>query len=111
MEVFIRGHTVHNKAFHELILANLNNEVVTTLINHLNRLFLKDELNDVYKQYVKFDYYYQYSSTKMEDYIKEYRISTISVSIQKLSHCDRQLVLNGVYYTGRATLLDQIKKA
>ena len=47
----------------------------------------------------------------MEDYIKEYRISTISVCIQKLSHCDCQLVLNGVYYTGRATLLDQMKKA
>lgn len=67
-------------------------------------------MNDVYKQYVKFDYY-KYSSTTMEDYIKEYRISTISVCIQKLSHCDCQLVLNGVYYTGRATLLDQMKKA
>ena len=68
-------------------------------------------MNDVYKQYVKFDCYYKYSSTTMEDYIKEYRISTISVCIQKLSHCDCQLVLKGVYYTGRATLLDQMKKA
>lgn len=68
-------------------------------------------MNDVYKQYVKFDCYYKYSSTTMEDYIKEYRISTISVCIQKLSHCDCQLVLNGVCYTGRATLLDQMKKA
>ena len=68
-------------------------------------------MNDVYKQYVKFDCYYKYSSTTMEDYIKEYRISTISVCIQKLSHCDCPLVLNGVYYTGRATLLDQMKKA
>lgn len=68
-------------------------------------------MNDVYKQYVEFDCYYKYSSTTMEDYIKEYRISTISVCIQKLSHCDCQLVLNGVYYTGRATLLDQMKKA
>ena len=47
---------VHDEVFNEITLANLNNEEgVNTLINYFNRLFLKDELSELYECYIKFD--------------------------------------------------------
>ena len=47
---------VRDEVFNEITLANLNNEEgVNTLINYFNRLFLKDELSELYECYIKFD--------------------------------------------------------
>ena len=46
------------KAFHGLTLANLNNDTgVTTLITYLDGVFLRDELSEVYKCWIKLDHY------------------------------------------------------
>ena len=63
---------VRDKVFNEITLASLNNGGVNTLINYFNRLFLKEELSEVYECYIKFDRYYKETSVKMEDYKKLY---------------------------------------
>ena len=63
---------VLDKVFNEIALANLNNGGANTLINYFNRLFLKEELSEVYECYIKFDRYYKETSVKMEDYEKLY---------------------------------------
>ena len=56
---------MRDKVFNEIKSANLNNEGdVSTLINYFNRLFLKDELSEVYERYIKFDRYYTETSVK-----------------------------------------------
>ena len=47
---------VRDEVFNKITLANLNNEEgVNTLINYFKRLFLKDELSELYECYIKFD--------------------------------------------------------
>ena len=47
---------VGDKVFNEITLVSLNNEGgVNKLINYFNRLFLNDELSEVYERYIKSD--------------------------------------------------------
>ena len=62
-----------DKVFNEITLVSLNNEGgVNKLINYFNRLFLNDELSEVYERYIKSDWYYKETSVKMEDYVLEF---------------------------------------
>ena len=46
---------VGDKVFNEITLVSLNNEGVNKLVNYFNRLFLNDELSEVYERYIKSD--------------------------------------------------------
>ena len=64
---------VRDKIFNDISLEQLNTDGgVDILINYMNSLFKRDELSDVYEQYLNFDRFSREAKQKMEEFILEF---------------------------------------
>lgn len=124
---FPEGSQVRDKVFSELEINQLDaDDGIEKLISFLDGVYLQDELVRAYEAWSDFDKYRKSDNILMEDYIMEYKKlynkvkkcggTDISVPILAfklldgacLTQKDRQLVVTGVDFTKRPTLLDQV---
>lgn len=120
---------IREKVFNKLSLQVLGGDTgLGCLIEYMENLFKKDEINEVYEQYVLFDRYVKSPNENMEDYFIEFekrynRIKQKSTILPSpilafrlldssgLDTRDRQLVLIGVNCSVTDTLFNQMKSA
>lgn len=123
---FHDGSAVRDKVFSELEISQLDaDDGMEKLLSFLDVIFLKDELVRAYEAWSDFDRYLKRDNVSMEEYIMEYRKlysrvkkhgTEISVPILAfkmldwagLTQKERQLVVTGIDFTKKDTLLDQI---
>jgi len=120
---------IRDKVFSEIDIATLKeDDGVETLITFLNNIFQKDELTEVYEHYVNFDRFHRNSKQNIDAYILEFeklynKTKKFKLELPKsvlafklldnagLQHNERLLVLTGVNYNEKDTLLKQMKGA